>query len=163
MATTALSVRSAGELKRMGHTTLANKYLSAKNSLARLKEGAGEKIEGVVKTLEIQAGAFVGGAIQGIWYDPTATPDGKAGAHVFGMPVEAVAGVAGLAASLVGFGGSKWATHLGNLSNGMLAAYSSNLGRGWGYKFHKDRAAKKSKGGKTSGDLREEIASLLDE
>lgn len=159
MATTALSTVN---LKRMGHTTLANKYLAAKNSMARIRESAAEKIEGVVKTLEIQAGAFVGGAIQGMWYEPNASPDKKAGAHIFGMPVEAVAGVAGLAGGLLNLGGDKWSTHLTNLSNGLLAAYSSNLGRGWGYKFAKDRTAKKAKG-KTSGDLREEIASLLDD
>ena len=159
--TTALALPG---MKKMGHNALARKYLAAKSALARVKEGAGEKIEGIVKTLEIQAGAFAGGAIQGIWYDPNPAAGTKPGAHVFGMPIEAVAGFAGLAGSLFGIGGDKWSSHLGNLSNGLLASYTSNLGRAWGYKLHKDRVAKKGKGGKTSGaDLRDEIASLLDE
>jgi hypothetical protein len=157
MASTALMLRDA---RKMSHNTLMQKYLSAKHSMSRLSEKAEEKIEGVVKTLEIQAMAFVFGAIQGAWYTPK-KPDEKPGLHWFGAPVEAIVGFVGLGAGLFGIGGDKWADHLINLSNGALAAFSSNIGRSWGYKFQKERAAKK--GTSSSGGLREEIASLLDE
>jgi hypothetical protein len=51
-----------------------------------------------------------------------------------------------------------------NFGNGAVAAYVSNLGRGWGFKFKKEQDAKKSAGGSTRGQsLREEVASLLED
>jgi hypothetical protein len=143
---------------------LRDKYLSMKGKIARLNEKAGETIEGVVTTLEIQGAAFVFGAIQGAWFEPDPSkPDDKPGAHFFGMPVEAVFGVGLVVSGFVGLGGDKWSGHLINIGNGALAAWTSNLGRGWGFKFRKEQAAKKA-GGSTKGEsLREEIASLLDE
>lgn len=160
MATTALATNQVPK----SVSVLRDKYLSMKGRIARLNEKAGETIEGVVKTLEIQGAAFIFGAIQGAWYEPNpAKPDDKPGVHVFGVPVEAVAGVGMVVAGFMGVGGVKWSDHLTNLGNGALAAWTSNLGRGWGFKFRKEQAAKKA-GGSTKGEsLREEIASLLDE
>jgi hypothetical protein len=163
MASNALAI-PAGVPKTSSMSVLRDKYLSLKNKISSVNAQAGEKIEGVVKTLEIQGAAFLFGAVQGAWYDP-AKADDKPGAHILGAPVEAVAGVGLIAAGLFGVGGDKWATHVLNLGNGALAAWSSNLGRGWGFKVRKERDAKKAaKGGKTSGDdIRGEIAALLDE
>lgn len=160
MASTALTTTQVPK----SVSVLRDKYLSMKGRIARLNEKAGETIEGVVKTLEIQGAAFIFGAIQGAWYEPNpAKPDDKPGVHVFGVPVEAVAGVGMVVAGFMGVGGDKWSGHLTNLGNGALAAWTSNLGRGWGFKFRKEQAAKKA-GGSTKGEsLREEIASLLDE
>jgi hypothetical protein len=80
-----------------------------------------------------------------------------------GAPVEAVVGVGLVLAGLFGVGGDKWAPHAVNLGNGALCAYSSNLGRGWGYKVRKERDARKGGRGTVKGDdIREDIASLLD-
>lgn len=155
------SLVPAGVPKTSSMQVMRDKYLSLKNRIGSLNEKAGEKIEGVVKTFEIQGAAFIMGAVQGAWYDPEKTD--KPGAAIFGAPVEAVVGVGLLLAGLFGVGGDKWATHVLNLGNGSLAAWSSNLGRGWGYKFRKERDAKKAAKGSTKGaDLRDEIASLLD-
>lgn len=142
---------------------LRDKYVRARATVARLTEKAGESIEGVVKTLEIQSAAFIFGAIQGAWYEPDpAKPGDKPGLHWFGMPVEAIFGIGLTVGGFIGLGGDKWSTHLLNLGNGALAAWTSNLGRGWGYKFRKEQAVRK--GAATKGEsLREEIASLLDE
>jgi len=142
-------------------TVLRDKYLNLKGRVARLNEKAGEAIEGVVKTLEIQSAAFVFGAVQGAWFEPDPkVPGDKPGLHWFGMPVEAIFGVGATVAGFIGFGGAKWSDHMMNIGNGALAAWTSNLGRGWGYKFRKEQAAKSS----TKGDnLRDEIASLLEE
>jgi hypothetical protein len=160
MATTALATMKANSV-----TGLKNALMSARGKLARLNEKAGETIEGVVKTLEIQGAAFVFGAIQGAWYEPDPSkPDDKPGLHVLGMPVEGVVGVGLMIGGFVGLGGDKWAGHLINFGNGALAAYTSNLGRGFGYKFKKERDAKKAAGGSTRGQsLREEVASLLED
>lgn len=159
MASTALQatgVRSVGQLR--------DKYLSMKNRMAKLNEKAGEAIEGVVKTLEIQGAAFLFGAIQGAWYEPNPkNPDDKPGVHVFGVPVEAVVGVGMVVGGFMGLGGAKWSDHLTNLGNGALAAWTSNLGRGWGFKFRKEQQQKKATGSTKGESLREEIASLLDE
>lgn len=145
-------------------SALRDKYLSMKGRIANLNKKAGETIEGVVTTMEIQGAAFIFGAIQGAWFEPDPKdPNDKPGAHILGMPVEAIAGIGMVVGGLAGLGGDKWSNHLMNLGNGALAAWTSNLGRGWGFKFKKEQAAKKA-GGSTKGEsLKEEIASLLDE
>jgi hypothetical protein len=143
---------------------LRDKFISMRGRLSRLNEKAGETIEGVVTTLEIQASAFMFGAIQGAFYEPNpAKPDDKPGVHVLGIPVEAIAGLGLIVGGFMGLGGSKYSSHLESLGNGALAAYTSNLGRGWGFKFRAERA--KKAGGKTSGEgdsLREQVAAILE-
>jgi hypothetical protein len=142
--------------------TLRERYLSMKGKIAKLNDKAGEAIEGVVKVLEIQAGAFIFGAIQGAFYEPDPSkPNDKPGVHVLGIPVEAIAGVGLIVGGFMGLGGAKWSDHLTNLGNGALAAYTSNLGRGWGFKFKADRKAKA--GGTTKGDVEGEGGSMRDQ
>lgn len=145
---------------------LREKFLSMRGRLARLNEKAGEAMEGVVKTLEIQAGAFLFGAIQGAFYEPDPSKtDQKPGVHLMGIPVEALAGVGLILGGFMGLGGAKWSDHMANLGNGALAAWTSNLGRGYGYKFRAERKAKA--GGSTKGDvegesLRDQVSALLE-
>lgn len=137
------------------------KHLSLQGKVAKMKEKAGEALEGVVKTLEIQGSAFIFGAVQGAWYEPDPSkPDQKPGAHWFGVPVEALFGVGFVGIGLAGLGGEKMSDHAINIGNGALAAYVSNLGRGWGYKFAKERKAKATTSG--DGSLRDEVKSLLE-
>lgn len=142
---------------------LREKFLSMKGRLSRLNEKAGEAIEGVVKTIEIQAAAFLFGAIQGAFYEPNpAKPDDKPGVHVLGIPLEAIVGIGLIVGGFMDVGGAKYADHMENLGNGCLAAWTSNLGRGWGFKFRKERDLKKA-GGSTKGEsLRDEVAALLE-
>lgn len=144
---------------------LREKFLSMRGRLARLNEKAGEAMEGVVKTLEIQAGAFLFGAIQGAFYEPDpAKPDQKPGVHILGIPVEALAGLGLIVGGFMGLGGAKWSDHMGNLGNGALAAWTSNLGRGYGYKFRAERKAKASatKGEVEGESLRDQVSALLE-
>lgn len=145
---------------------LRDKFLSMRGKIQRMSEKAGEAIEGVVTTLEIQGAAFIFGAIQGAFYEPNpAKPDDKPGVHVLGIPVEAIAGVGLVVGGFMGVGGSKWSEHLMHLGNGALAAWVSNLGRGWGFKFRAERKAKAA-GGSTKGEgadsLRDQVAALLE-
>jgi len=139
--------------------------MSMRGRLAKLNEKAGEAIEGVVMTLEIQAGAFLFGAIQGAFYEPNpAKPGDKPGVHVLGIPVEALAGIGLIVGGFMGVGGAKWSEHMEHLGNGALAAWTSNLGRGWGFKYRSERAAK---GGSTKGEvegetLRDQVSALLE-
>ena len=148
-------------------TALRDKFISMRGRLARLNEKAGEAMEGVVKTLEIQAGAFVFGAIQGAFYEPDPNkPDQKPGVHILGIPVEALAGIGLIVGGFMGVGGSKWSEHMEHLGNGALAAWTSNLGRGYGFKFRSERKAKAA-GGSTKGDvegesLRDQVSALLE-
>ena len=145
---------------------LREKFISMRGRLARLNEKAGEAMEGVVMTLEIQAGAFLFGAIQGAFYEPDpAKPDQKPGVHILGIPVEALAGIGLIVGGFMGVGGSKWSEHMEHLGNGALAAWTSNLGRGYGFKFRSERKAKA--GGSTKGDvegesLRDQVSALLE-
>lgn len=146
-------------------TALRDKFLSLKGRMAKLNEKAGETIEGVVTTLEIQASAFLFGAIQGAFYEPNpAKPNDKPGVAVFGIPVEALAGVGLIVGGFMGVGGSKWSTHMTHLGNGALAAWTSNLGRGWGFKFAAARkdGAKGTNAVKGEGNLRDDVAALLE-
>lgn len=142
-------------------TALQEKFLSLRGKLQRLNEKASEAMEGVVTTLEVQAGAFIFGAIQGAFYEPDPSkPDQKPGVHVLGVPVEAIAGLGLILGGFVGVGGAKWSEHMMHLGNGALAAWTSNLGRGWGYKF---RAERKAKASSVKGDVEGEGESLRDQ
>lgn len=147
-------------------TALREKFLSMRGRLQRLNEKAGEAMEGVIMTLEIQAGAFLFGAIQGAFYEPDpANPNQKPGVHVLGIPVEALAGIGLILGGFMGVGGAKYSTHMEHLGNGVLAAWTSNLGRGWGFKFKAER--KKLAGGSTKGEtqgesLRDQVSALLE-
>jgi hypothetical protein len=149
------------------HTALRDKFLSLRGRMTRLNEKAGEAMEGVVMTLEIQAGAFLFGAIQGAFYEPDpAKPNEKPGVHILGMPVEAIAGIGLIVGGFMGVGGSKWSEHMEHLGNGALAAWTSNLGRGYGFKFRSERKAKAA-GGSTKGEvegesLRDQVSALLE-
>lgn len=130
--------------------------INLKNRISRIRDESEELTGRIVRSGEVQVAAAVFGAIQGAWYDPRDAKD-KPGAHIGPVPVEVAAGGAMMVASLLGFGG-KYAEHLHNFADGALAAYVSNVARGWGYKWQKERATKAS----TSGaSLREELESLV--
>lgn len=156
MVTTAQVPRSVNVLR--------DKYLSLKSRVGRLNEKAKETIEGVVTVLEIQSMAFVFGAVQGAWFEPDPSkPGDKPGAHILGMPVEAVVGAGLIVGGFMGLGGDRWASHLTALGNGALAAWTSNVGRGWGFKWRKERQAKQGVSATRGESLRDEISALLDE
>lgn len=146
---------------------LREKFLSMRGKISRMNEKAGEAIEGVVMTLEVQSAAFLFGALQGAFYEPNpAKPNDKPGVHLLGIPVEAVAGLGLILGGFMGVGGSKWSEHMEHLGNGALAAWTSNLGRGWGFKFRSDRNAAKgttaTKGDVEGESLRDQVSALLE-
>jgi hypothetical protein len=161
MADTALMPRNAGT---GAFRKLWDKHTSLKTRVERLKDRSEGMVEGMIRTLEIQGAAFVFGAVQGAWFDPTDAKD-KPGAHVFGLPMEAAAGIGLHLLGLMGIGG-KYSGHLHNFGDGALAAYVSNIGRGWGYKWAKERKASGKSlpfSGASASGLRDEVAAILDE
>lgn len=82
---------------------------------------ANEVVEVGVRSIEVNAGAFAAGMMEGYW---------GAKSSIFGMPAPLVGGAAGHA---IGFAMSgENAKHLHNFSDGFLAAWSCATGRGIG-------------------------------
>lgn len=97
------------------------------HALARKFEALKGKFEGItagtVETLEVSAGALLGGVI-----------DGRFGSKEKGLPslmhIPVTLG-AGLALNVLGHfdaAGKQWSQHLCNVGNGLLAAYLSSVG-----------------------------------
>lgn len=149
---------------------LRERFNAMRNKMGAVNAKAGEAIEGVVTAFEIQGSAFLFGALQGAFYEPNPKKPGDLpGVHILGVPVEAVAGLGLVLGGFLGVGGTKWSHHMQNLGNGALAAWTSNLGRGFGFKFRSERDARRMSRGGMQGDaiegeepsLRDQVSALL--
>lgn len=151
MATEMMIPRSESALRK-GFREMIN----LKNRIRNIRQESEELTGRLIRTGEVQMAAAIFGAIQGAWYDPRDAKD-KPGAHIGPVPVEVAFAGGAMVASLLGFGG-RYAEHIHNLADGALAAYVSNVARGWGYKWQKERATKASSSG---ASLREELEALV--
>lgn len=151
MATELMVPRSESALRRAFRD-----MISLKNRIKNIREESEELTGRIIRSGEVQTAAAIFGAIQGAWYDPR-SPKDKPGAHLGPIPIEVAFGGATMVASLLGFGG-RYAEHLHNFADGALAAYVSNVARGWGYKWQKEKATKSST---TGASLREELEALV--
>ncbi len=95
-----------------------------------LRERLTSPVSKVVKTAEVGAGALLGGVIQG-----KAGPQGATIAHI---PIDLLAGAALNAAAMFHVAGKENSSHLGNVGDGLIAAYLSDLGFKIGKKWHED-------------------------
>jgi len=108
-------------------TTHVHHLAHRAHSLHRRLEALRAKLSGTtaraVRTLEVSAGALVGGVIQG--------KAGPEGAHVLHVPVDLGLG---LALNVLGYfdAAGDYSEHLNNLGDGFIASYLSNVGFGWG-------------------------------
>ena len=106
-------------------------------TINRLKEHLGvwrerftSPVSKVVKTAEVGVGAILGGVIQG--------KAGPAGATIAHFPIDLLAGAALNAAAMFHVAGKENSSHLGNVGDGLIAAYLSDLGFKIGKKWHED-------------------------
>lgn len=151
---TALAIRSSGVKVPQSKNKLVKQMLSAKRSLANMREKAQETIEGVVRTTEVGAAAFTLGGIQGMRAGKGEEPIKIFGRINLELGVAAVLHLGGI----LGFGG-QYSGHLKNFGDGAFAAFAANWGRGIGYKWAKDKEAK----GSTKGDLEDQISAFMNE
>ena len=101
--------------------TAINKYEGLKRRIAGMREDARKTTKHLVRTAEIGGTAFLVGLTQGR----------TDGIEVLGAPVELVAGGALTLIALVE-SGEDYASHLGAVGDGAIAAYLTTLGRGVG-------------------------------
>lgn len=95
-----------------------------------LREKFRSPVSKVVKTVEVGAGALIGGVIQG-----KAGPQGATIAHI---PIDLLAGAALNAAAVFHVAGAENSAHLGNVGDGLIAAYLSDVGFKIGQKWHEE-------------------------
>lgn len=101
---------------------LARKNDTLAEKVAKLK-AKGAKITGkAVRSLEVVAGATLGGVIQGL------AKDQEAGAHILRVPADLGIGLGLNLAGFLDLAGDEWSHHLNNLGDGFLGAYFSDLG-----------------------------------
>jgi hypothetical protein len=106
----------------------------------------GEKMaDQAIRTVEVCTGALIGGVIQG--------KAGPKGAHLAGVPVDLGLGLAGkLAAFFDAFGRNS--EHVGNVADGFLGAYVSQVGFGIGQRWLSTGSLGTAlKGGASGGSL----------
>lgn len=105
---------------------LAKRHHTVSQKLEKLRGKVGSLAEKGIRTIEIAAGAVIGGVIQG-----------RAGgtAHLLGIPVDLVAGVGLHLAGYLDLAGDDWSDHLNNVGDGFLGAFFSDVGHGVGKRW----------------------------
>jgi hypothetical protein len=158
MATTALARHnpSSSVLKKW-----AAGLTNLKSGVARANVRAETVVGNVVRTVEIQSAAFAMGALQGASYDPN-DPQTKAGPRIAGVPTELAVGGGLYLLSMIGLGG-KHSHHLHSFGDGAIAAYVANIGRGWGYKWQRERQAVKSLPATKGESLKDQVNAILEQ
>jgi hypothetical protein len=112
---------SHGHLARLHHHAH-----SLHRRVQAFKERGEKMADQAIRTVEVCTGALIGGVIQG--------KAGPKGAHVAGVPVDLGLGLAGkVAAFFEAFG--KNSEHVGNVADGFLGAYVSQVGFGIGQRW----------------------------
>lgn len=106
------------------HLTRRNDTLAQK--IEKLRHKGAKLTEKGVRSLEVVAGAAIGGLIQGM------AKDQVAGSHVFRIPTDLGLGIGLNLAGFLDLAGDEWSHHLNNLGDGFLGAYFSDLGHAIG-------------------------------
>ena len=101
----------------------AHKY---REKFHAFREANGKRIEQVVRTVTIGAGAFVAGAIDG------RTDKGSGALTIMHVPASLGIGVALIAAGYAGAAGKEWSPHLHNFGDGFIANYAASKGHKFG-------------------------------
>lgn len=115
----------------MANITADHLHHLARRHHATMKQldGLREKFAGItnrfVGTVEVGAGAWLGGIIEGR----------TGGATVAHVPINLVAGAALLAAGHLDIAGSEWSEHLNNIGNGFLGSYVAATGYAFGKRW----------------------------
>ncbi len=110
-----------------GHIAhLAKRHHSVSQKFEKLRGKVGALAEKSIRTIEVAAGAVIGGVIQG-----------RAGgtAHLLGVPADLAGGVALHLAGYLDLAGERASDHLNNLGDGFLGAFFSDVGHGVGKRW----------------------------
>jgi hypothetical protein len=104
-------------------TALAHHHrpLTLAEKAAKLKKRAGSIAGRGVRTLEVGAGAALGGLVQGMSKSPN-------GAHIVKVPADLAIGLGLHLAGFLDLAGDEWSSHLNNFGDGFIGAYFSDLG-----------------------------------
>lgn len=116
-------------MANIGHEHLH--HMAKKHHALRQKfEGLKAKFSGVtekaVRTVEVGAGAWLGGAIEGR----------TAGGTVLHVPINLGVGVALSALGYMEVAGSEWSGHLNNFGDGFIGSYVAATGYSFGKRWH---------------------------
>jgi hypothetical protein len=115
----------------MANITEEHLHHMAKRHHATMKklDGLREKFSGITQrfigTIEVGAGSWLGGAIEGR----------TSGGTILKVPYNLGLGVLFLAAGHLDLAGDKWSEHLNNLGNGFVGSYVAATGYAWGKKW----------------------------
>ena len=90
-----------------------------------LREKFAARLSGIVGTLEVGAGAWAGGAIEGR----------TGGGTVLRVPINLGVGAVLLAAGHLDLAGEQWSGHLNNLGNGLVGSYVAATGYAFGKRW----------------------------
>ena len=102
------------------HLTRRNDTLAQK--IEQLRHKGAKITEKGVRSLEVVAGAAIGGLLQGM------AKDQEHGSHIFRIPTDLGLGIGLNLAGFLDLAGNEWSHHLNNLGDGFLGAYFSDLG-----------------------------------
>jgi len=103
-------------------TALAHhRPLTLAEKAAKLKKRAGSIAGRGVRTLEVGAGAALGGILTGMSKDPN-------GPHIVKIPADLAVGLGLHLAGFLDIAGDEWSSHLNNIGDGFIGSYFSDLG-----------------------------------
>jgi hypothetical protein len=100
---------------------LARRNDSLQQKIAKLQGKAAKVVSHSVGTLEVAAGAALGGVLQGM-------SKKEGGARIFHVPADLAIGLGLNIAGHLDLAGREWSGHLGNVGNGFVAAYFTEAG-----------------------------------
>jgi len=106
---------------------MAKRHHHTMGKLRAIQDKARALTSRFIGTLEVGAGAWLGGVAEG----RLKHPDGSGGT-VMHVPVNLAAGVALLAAGHLELAGKEWSDHLNNLGNGFVGSYVAAAGYTFG-------------------------------
>lgn len=112
------------KMSRADVNRIAGRAEAMRARMTNLRKKAEKVTERAVHTVEVGAGAFAFGVLQGRSQDPE-------GVRLFGVPIDLLSGITLHAAGFLGLGG-KMSSHLHGFGDGALASYLTTMGRGVG-------------------------------
>jgi hypothetical protein len=124
------STMATMKLSKADLTRAASRAESLKSRISSLRKKTEKTTERVVHTVEVSAGAFTAGVIQG-----------RGGIDILNVPLELALGAGLNLAGYLGLGG-KMSEHLNGFGDGFLAGYATQMGfavgKTWGTKEIKE-------------------------
>ena len=104
---------------------MAKKLHHTNSKLAALKDRFSGVTERAVRTVEVGAGAWLGGLVEGR----------TAGGTVMHVPINLGAGIALSVAGYLDLAGNQWSGHLNNFGDGFIASYVAATGYAFGKRW----------------------------